>query len=73
MLYGRAVVSAGILPDDVLEQYAVGEAELPPVNGVVGGILANEILKAVSKKGEPLNNFFFFMLSDGIGSSECVS
>ena len=45
-------------------------AELAPINAVIGGVLANEVLKLVSHKGEPFNNFFFFTLSDGAGVVE---
>ena len=30
------------------------------VNAIVGGVLANEILKAVSGRGEPLDNLFMY-------------
>ena len=35
-------------------------AELSPVAAIVGGILAAEILKAISKKDKPLFNFFLY-------------
>ncbi len=56
----------------VLEELVTGDAELPPVNAVLGGVLANEILKVVSHKGEPVNNFFFFSLMDNIGQIETL-
>jgi ubiquitin-like 1-activating enzyme E1 A len=43
---------------------------MPAVNAVLGGIAANELVKAVTAKGEPLNNFFFFSLTDGAGIVE---
>ncbi len=52
--------------------YAFGAAELPPVNAVVGGVAANEVLKAISHKGEPVNNFFFYSLSNGVGQIETI-
>jgi len=42
---------------------AVHRTELSPVCAVAGGIVGQEILKAISKKRSPLNNAFFF---DGI-------
>ena len=30
------------------------------VNAIVGGVLANEVLKAVSGRGEPLDNLFMY-------------
>jgi ubiquitin-like 1-activating enzyme E1 A len=40
------------------------------VSAVLGGVLANEVLKAVSRRGEPVNNFFFYSLADGAGVVE---
>ena len=40
------------------------------MSAVVGGVLANDLLKAVAKKGEPIRNLFMYSLSDGIGSVE---
>lgn len=56
----------------VLEELVTGEAELPPLNAVLGGVLANEILKVISHKGEPVNNFFFFSLMDNVGQIETL-
>lgn len=74
---GGGAVSRDLIPEDVmpaetLEEYVLGTAELPPVNAVVGGVLANEVLKAVSKRGEPVNNFFFFSLADNVGLIESL-
>ena len=35
-------------------------SELGPVCAIVGGILSNEIIKAVSLKGRPHNNFLLY-------------
>ena len=43
--------------------------ELSPVCAVVGGVLAQEVIKAVSQKDKPLNNFFLF---DGYSSEGVV-
>mmetsp|Transcript_25759 Transcript_25759/g.61350 ORF Transcript_25759/g.61350 Transcript_25759/m.61350 type:complete len:316 (-) Transcript_25759:241-1188(-) len=45
---------------------------MPAVSAVLGGILAQEALKAVSRKGEPIRNFFFFSLEDGAGTIETI-
>lgn len=42
-------------------------AELSPVCAVVGGILGQEIIKAVSHKDKPHNNFFFYNGVEGSG------
>ena len=56
----------------MLEELVTGDAELPPVNAILGGVLANEILKVNSHKGEPVNNFFFFSLMDNVGQIETL-
>ncbi|KAI5055103.1 hypothetical protein GOP47_0030248 [Adiantum capillus-veneris] len=59
------------VPEKLLHRLLqVGERELPPVCAIVGGILGQEVLKALSGKGEPLKNFFFFDPSDGKGIIE---
>ncbi|CAH1261335.1 SAE1 [Branchiostoma lanceolatum] len=47
-------------------------AALSPVCAVVGGVLAQEIVKAVSGKDAPLNNFFFFNGIDDSGMVDCI-
>lgn len=54
------------VPDASIAEFLCAEP-LPAVNAICGGVLANELLKAVSHKGEPVNNFFFFSLSDSAG------
>ena len=39
---------------------------------MIGGLLANEVLKAISHKGEPVNNFLFYSLSNGVGKVDTV-
>ncbi|XP_041352453.1 SUMO-activating enzyme subunit 1-like [Gigantopelta aegis] len=53
-----------IVPDD-FSRYCF--AELSPVCAVVGGVLGQEIIKAVSQKDQPHNNFFFYNGVDGSG------
>ena len=60
-----AALDAGLLAD-----YLGMSEEMPPVNAVVGGVLANEVLKAVSSSGAPLKNVFFFDAHDGSGVVE---
>ncbi len=68
----RDAISEDVMPAEVLREYVLGTSELPPVNAVVGGVLANEVLKSFSKKGEPINNFFFFSLADNVGLIESL-
>lgn len=55
---------------ETLGEYLCNQGELAPVNSVVGGILANEVLKAVSKKGDPVDNLFLFSIANGVGTIE---
>ncbi|GFS09026.1 SUMO-activating enzyme subunit 1 [Elysia marginata] len=50
-------VPAKCIPEDF---YEYGFGELSPVCAIVGGVLGQEIIKAVSQKDAPLNNFFLF-------------
>ncbi|XP_076463598.1 SUMO-activating enzyme subunit 1-like [Babylonia areolata] len=52
------------LPQD-FTQYCFGQ--LSPVCAVVGGIIGQEIIKAVSQKDAPHNNFFFYNGTDDGG------
>ena len=47
-------------------------AELSPVAAIVGGVLAQEVIKAVSKKDQPQNNFFLYNPVESSGSVEAV-
>lgn len=59
------------VPEKLLHRLLqAGPREHPPVCAIVGGILGQEMLKALSGKGEPLKNFFFFDPSDGKGIIE---
>lgn len=49
-----------------------GDGESPAVAAVVGGILAQEVLRSVTGKGEPVRNSFFFGVRNGQGTVENV-
>lgn len=50
-----------VLTTDALQDLAkIAAAEVAPVCSVLGGILGNEVIKAISGKGEPANNTLFF-------------
>lgn len=57
------------LEDQVLMQIF---GELSPVSAVVGGVLAQEIIKAVSCKDSPIKNFFLFHGKEGDGIVENI-
>ncbi|KAG2676248.1 hypothetical protein I3760_12G044000 [Carya illinoinensis] len=61
------------VPDKLLERLVMCTREFPPVCAIIGGILGQEVIKAISGKGEPLKNFFFFDAMDGKGIIEDIS
>uniref|UniRef100_A0A2K5NHA8 SUMO1 activating enzyme subunit 1 n=1 Tax=Cercocebus atys TaxID=9531 RepID=A0A2K5NHA8_CERAT len=65
--------SLGISPDLLPEDFvSYCFSEMAPVCAVVGGILAQEIVKALSQRDPPHNNFFFFDGMKGNGIVECL-
>ena len=56
-----------VLDPQLLQFYLDNAAEFPPVCSVIGGMLANELVKVVSLKGDPVQNFMFYDISDGKG------
>lgn len=65
-----ADVDAAAVDERLLAAYALQAEEMPAINAIVGGVLANEVLKAVSQKGDPICNWFLFSLIDGAGMVE---
>ncbi|GFZ03773.1 SUMO-activating enzyme 1A [Actinidia rufa] len=61
------------IPDLLLERLVTGTREFPPVCAIVGGILGQEVIKAISGKGDPVKNFFFFDAMEGKGTIEDIS
>jgi len=57
-----------LLPDEFASHCA---SQVSPVCAIVGGIVGQEVVKAVSGKDAPLNNFFFYDGLEGHGSVEC--
>eukprot|EP00177_Eucheuma_denticulatum_P001343 GFKZ01002439.1.p1 GENE.GFKZ01002439.1~~GFKZ01002439.1.p1 ORF type:complete len:312 (+),score=43.98 GFKZ01002439.1:122-1057(+) len=57
-------------PDLVQEVGKSCKFELPPVAAIVGGMWGREIVKVVSGRDEPLNNFFFFNSATSAGTIE---
>eukprot|EP00249_Psilotum_nudum_P002167 c15063_g1_i1 orf=39-1022(+) len=66
-------VAESLVPEKLLKRILDGGSrELPPVCAIIGGILGQEVIKAMSCKGEPLKNFFFYDALDGKGIIEDV-
>lgn len=56
-----AACTASVLTSSSLEAFVAGcTMEMPAISAVVGGVLANDMLKTISGVGEPAHNFFFF-------------
>ncbi|KAM0934887.1 putative THIF-type NAD/FAD binding, ubiquitin-activating enzyme [Dioscorea sansibarensis] len=67
-------LSESHIPVALLEQLlTAGSREYPPVCAILGGILGQETIKALSGKGDPLKNFFYFDTADGKGVIEDIS
>jgi len=47
-------------------------AELSPVAAIVGGVLSQEVIKAISNKDAPHNNFFFYNPIESCGVVETI-
>eukprot|EP00560_Eucampia_antarctica_P005158 CAMPEP_0197840898 /NCGR_PEP_ID=MMETSP1437-20131217/45870_1 /TAXON_ID=49252 ORGANISM="Eucampia antarctica, Strain CCMP1452" /NCGR_SAMPLE_ID=MMETSP1437 /ASSEMBLY_ACC=CAM_ASM_001096 /LENGTH=431 /DNA_ID=CAMNT_0043450575 /DNA_START=63 /DNA_END=1354 /DNA_ORIENTATION=+ len=45
--------------------YTISNAQVSPVCAVLGGVLGNEVIKAISGKGQPANNVLLFDGMDG--------
>lgn len=57
--------------DELLVQVGtVAQFTIPPVAAIVGGMWGREVIKYVSGKDEPINNFFFFNSKTSSGSLE---
>ncbi|XP_031374541.1 SUMO-activating enzyme subunit 1A isoform X3 [Punica granatum] len=61
------------IPDALLERLVSSQIEFPPVCAILGGVLGQEVIKAISGKGDPLKNFFLFDAFDGKGVIEDIS
>jgi len=65
-VFDQMNIDGEFLPDD-FASFCVGQ--LFPVCPIVGGVMSQEIIKAVSGKDAPHNNFFFY---DGVSTSGVV-
>uniref|UniRef100_A0A674HBW5 SUMO-activating enzyme subunit 1 n=1 Tax=Taeniopygia guttata TaxID=59729 RepID=A0A674HBW5_TAEGU len=62
-------VGTQLLPDTF---HSFCFSEMAPVCAVVGGVLGQEVVKALSQRDPPHNNFFFFDGVRGQGMVECL-
>lgn len=66
--YARLLqIPAGVVTDAIVDSFlATLNAELSPVAAILGGVVAQQVLNAISKKQQPLQNFLVF---DGVAST----
>ncbi|RZF48555.1 hypothetical protein LSTR_LSTR011170 [Laodelphax striatellus] len=62
-------VNTDKVPDSLFQMVF---AQLSPVCAIVGGVLAQEIIKTVSQKDAPHNNMFFFNPNNHLGQIFCL-
>uniref|UniRef100_A0A7N0VEN2 Ubiquitin-like 1-activating enzyme E1A n=1 Tax=Kalanchoe fedtschenkoi TaxID=63787 RepID=A0A7N0VEN2_KALFE len=72
-LCGAHDVAESFVPESLLARLVTDTREFPPVCAILGGILGQEVIKAISGKGDPVKNFFLFDVMDGKGKVEDVS
>merc|ERR1712130_101372 len=65
----KLVVPTTKIPDEML---GLLFAELAPVAAIVGGILGQEVIKAISNKDAPHNNYFFYNPLESCGVVETI-
>jgi ubiquitin-like 1-activating enzyme E1 A len=51
---------------------SLAATEMPPVAAIVGGVLANDVLKTISGVGEPAHNWFSFSSDTSLGSIDGI-
>ena len=57
------------IPEDILPMLF---SELSPVAAIVGGVLGQEVIKVISNKDAPHNNFFLYNPLDTCGIVETI-
>eukprot|EP00088_Acartia_fossae_P045161 TRINITY_DN4839_c0_g1_i1.p1 TRINITY_DN4839_c0_g1~~TRINITY_DN4839_c0_g1_i1.p1 ORF type:complete len:351 (-),score=113.11 TRINITY_DN4839_c0_g1_i1:315-1367(-) len=63
----------GVAVEKVSDEYLeLLFSELSPVCAIVGGVLAQEVIKAISNKDSPHNNFFFYNPVESCGVVETI-
>ncbi|CAH1759104.1 3762_t:CDS:2, partial [Entrophospora sp. SA101] len=64
-------IDSSFVSDELLKSLVLNfSAELSPICAIVGGILAQDILKALSCKELPINNFFIYDGNEEFNNSE---
>jgi len=58
------------IPDATIDTMLLAPKDVSAVCTVVGGVVGNEVIRAVSGKGLPMDNIFLYNLHDGWGKIE---
>jgi ubiquitin-like 1-activating enzyme E1 A len=62
---GLAALSRPLLLLQVVDQ-----EEFAPACAVLGGVIANNVIKAISNTGAPVRNLVLYSVADGVGAVE---
>ena len=71
-LGGKSAGARAALGEDALASLAGAAGEHPAVSAVLGGVLANDVMKLLSGVGEPAHNFFSFDAETSVGQIDCI-
>ncbi|KAI8088645.1 SUMO-activating enzyme subunit 1 [Halteromyces radiatus] len=66
-LQALGINDGSVLDDSLLKELGLYQTELVPVAAIVGGVLAQEVIKVLSAKELPVQNWFFYNGIDGSG------
>jgi ubiquitin-like 1-activating enzyme E1 A len=56
----------GLWDSEVLREWLLSDPVLPPVAAIVGGFMANDVVRSISHVGIPMHNVLFFNVSDNV-------
>jgi ubiquitin-like 1-activating enzyme E1 A len=59
-------LKAGSWDGEILRNWLEADPVLPPVAAVVGGFMANDVVRSISHVGVPMHNVLFFNVSDNV-------
>ncbi|CAO3619119.1 unnamed protein product [Cunninghamella blakesleeana] len=67
LLQDIGITDCSVLSDDLLRGLRLYQTELVPISAIIGGVLAQEIIKVLSAKELPIQNWFYYNGYDGTG------
>jgi ubiquitin-like 1-activating enzyme E1 A len=63
-------VKVGTVRTELLQDLVTDKEEFAPACAVLGGIIANNVIKSISSTGEPVFNMVLYSVADGLGAVE---